>query len=268
MEPTAFKRFVLDDWDTNLAPVTAGVATARRRGAPRGDARLATTNCRSCESIPNLVAAARSKLAGRTITERIYQRLRRDGVGGDIPDFTISDKVGAVAPLVFARASGKPLTAGVPGLFTYAGYQAFDAEVEKVSRQFADEEPWVIGTTSAALDLGAKSAALDPNAKRRVDDDVRRVYLEDYARIWQEFIRDIRLVRARDLQQSINLSHLLAEPTSPLPVLMRAIVKEVTLVRREDADKNLIERGTRHRQEAGGQVHEEVARQAVATDCA
>ena len=73
---------------------------------------------------------------------------------------------------------------------------------------------------------------------------MRRVYLEDYARTWQEFIKDIRLVRARDLQQSINLSRLLSAPDSPLPVLLRAIVKEVTLVRREDADKNFVERGT------------------------
>jgi type VI secretion system protein ImpL len=72
---------------------------------------------------------------------------------------------------------------------------------------------------------------------------VRRLYLEDYARTWQEFIRDIKLVRARDLQHSINLSRALSAPDSPLPVLFRAIVKEVTLVRREDADKTMIERG-------------------------
>jgi type VI secretion system protein ImpL len=233
MEPEAFKRFVLDDWEANLAQ---SLPASQR---PAAEAHLDAMLLRHRE-LPglrvdtDLVASARSKLAGRTITERIYQRLRRDGVGGGVPDFTISAKVGAAAPLVFARASGKPLTAGVPGLFTFAGYQAFDSAVARVSRQFTDEEPWVMGSKSTTPDLGAKS---------HVVDDVRRVYLEDYARTWQEFIRDIRLVRARDLQQSINLSRLLAAPDSPLPVLLKAIVKEVTLVRREDADKNVIERG-------------------------
>ena len=234
MEPTAFKRFVLDDWESNLYQSLP--ASQRPAAEEHLDAMLARhRELPELRVDANLVASARSKLAGRTITERVYQRLRRDGVGANIPDFTISAKAGPSAPLVFARASGKPLTAGVPGLFTFAGNEAFDGAVEKVSRQFADEEPWVIGT---------RSAALDPRAKGRVVDDVRRVYLEDYARTWQEFIKDIRLVRARDLQQSINLSRLLSAPESPLPVLMRAIVKEVTLVRREDADKNVVERGT------------------------
>lgn len=115
-----------------------------------------------------------------------------------------------------------------------AGYEAFEGAVERVSQQFADEEPWVMGTKSAALDLGRR---------RQIVEDVRRVYLEDYAQTWQAFIRDIRLVRARDLQQSVSLARLLSAPDSPLPVLLRAIVKEVTLVRRDEADKSVLERG-------------------------
>ncbi len=72
---------------------------------------------------------------------------------------------------------------------------------------------------------------------------MRRLYLEDYARTWQEFVKDIRLVRARDVQGSVNLARVLSAPDSPLPVLLRAIVREVTLVRREDADKGVFERG-------------------------
>ena len=173
-------------------------------------------------------------MTGRTITERIYQRLRREGVGDKVPGFTIERTVGGgVAPLVFARASGKPLNAGVPGLYTLPGYQAFDGAVERVSQVFADEESWVLGVKSS-LDLGRK---------RQVADEVRRLYLEDYARTWQEFVKDIRLVRARDVQRSVNLARVLSAPDSPLPVLLRAIVREVTLVPREDADKGMFERG-------------------------
>jgi type VI secretion system protein ImpL len=233
MEPEAFKRFVMDDWEANLAQ---SVPASQR---PAAEAHLDAMLSRHRE-LPSLrvdaelVAAARNRLAGRTITERIYQRLRRDGIGSGAPEFTIAAKVGAAAPLVFARDSGKPLSAGVPGLFTLAGYEAFEAAVERVSRQFGDEEPWVMGGKSAAFDVGRR---------RQIVDDVRRVYLEDYARTWEAFVRDIRLLRARDLQQSVNLARLLSAPDSPLPVLLRAIVREVTLVRRDEADKSLVERG-------------------------
>ena len=233
MEPEAFKRFVTDDWDANLAQSLP----ASQRPAAEAHLNAMLERHRELPALrvdAELVAAARSRLAGRTITERIFQRLRRDGVGAGAPEFTIAAKVGAAAPLVFARASGKPLTSGVPGLFTLAGYEAFEGAVDRASQQFADEEPWVMGT---------KSAALDPGRRRQIVEDVRRVYLEDYARTWEAFIRDIRLVRARDLQQSISLARLLSAPDSPLPVLLRAIVKEVTLVRRDETEKSVIERG-------------------------
>lgn len=233
MEPEAFKRFVMDDWEANLAQSLP----ASQRPAAEAHLNAMLDRHRELPALrvdADLVAATRTRLAGRTITERVYQRLRRDGVGAGAPEFTIAAKVGAAAPLVFARPSGKPLTVGVPGLFTLAGYEAFEGAVERVSQQFADEEPWVMGTKSAALDLGRR---------RQIVEDVRRVYLEDYAQTWQAFVRDIRLVRARDLQQSVNLARLLSAPDSPLPVLLRAIVKEVTLVRRDEADKSVIERG-------------------------
>ncbi|HVG04639.1 MAG TPA: type VI secretion system membrane subunit TssM, partial [Burkholderiaceae bacterium] len=233
MEPEAFKRFVMDDWETNLAQSLP----ASQRPAAEAHLNAMLERHRELPALrvdADLVAAARSKLAGRTITERIYQRLRREGVGATAPEFTISHKVGAAAPLVFTRASGKPLTTGVPGLYTLAGYQAFEGAVERVSQVFADEESWV---------LGVKSSPLDLVRKRQVADEVRRLYLEDYARTWQEFVKDIRLVRARDVQGSVNLARVLSASDSPLPVLLRAIVREVTLVRREDADKSMIERG-------------------------
>jgi type VI secretion system protein ImpL len=232
MDAAAFRRFVIDDWEANL--VQSLPATQRPAAEGHLDAMLGRhRELPALRVDPKLVADARARLAGRTITERIYQRLRRDGVGSDAPDFTIAAKVGAAAPLVFARESGRPLNTGVPGLYTLAGYEAFEGTVERVSAQFAEEEPWVMGSRSAAFDVGRK---------RQIVDEVRRVYLEDYARTWQEFIRDIRLVRARDLQQSITLARVLSAPDSPLPVLLRAIVREVTLVRRDEADKGLIER--------------------------
>ncbi|HUL65765.1 MAG TPA: type VI secretion system membrane subunit TssM [Burkholderiaceae bacterium] len=233
MQPQVFKRFVTADWDQNLAQSLP--ASQRPAAEAHLDAMLERhRDLPALRVDPALVATARAKLAGQPITERVYVRLRRQGVGADAPDFTIAAKVGAAAPLMFARQSGKPVTDGVPGLFTLAGYAAFGSAVERVSQELGEEEPWVLGTRTEPLDL---------RRRQQIADEVRRLYLEDYAATWQAFIRDIRLVRARDVQQSIDLARLLSAPDSPLPVLLRAIVKEVTLVRRDDADKSLLERG-------------------------
>jgi type VI secretion system protein ImpL len=74
-------------------------------------------------------------------------------------------------------------------------------------------------------------------------EDVRRLYLEDYARTWETFVGDIRVVRVSDIPGSIQLTRLLSTADSPLPVLMRAIVKEVTLVPSDDTDKTLVDKG-------------------------
>ena len=56
---------------------------------------------------------------------------------------------GAAGPAslsVFERASGEPLTKGIPGLFTKEGYRkAFETSVDKATRQLAAERSWVLG---------------------------------------------------------------------------------------------------------------------------
>ena len=36
----------------------------------------------------------------------------------------------------------------------------------------------------------------DPDTRARLVGEVRRLYLEDYARIWSDFVNDIKLIRA------------------------------------------------------------------------
>src|SRR5690606_29218776 len=57
------------------------------------------------------------------LEERIYSRLKRE-FRGDIPGFNIRDAAGGpLADLVFVRKSGRPLSEGIPGLFTREGYR-------------------------------------------------------------------------------------------------------------------------------------------------
>ena len=234
----ALKTFIMADWEENLPREV----TTEQRAALQShlDALLATGQVSS--PIPadaQLIAATRAAIAQTSIDRRIYNRIRREGVGSQFPEFTIANVVGANAGLVFRRASGQPLTRGIPGLFGYKGYyQAFKGVADNTSRQLANEEGWVLG-----LDEKQRGRFANDKARDQLINDVRRLYLQDYADTWDAFVKDIRLVTGSDARQNIQTASILSGPASPLPVLMRAIVTEVTLVKKADVDKNLIEKG-------------------------
>ena len=221
----ALKAFVRADWDSQL---TRDV-TSQQRAALEAhlDALLAEGPAVSpLAENKELVANTRTRLAAASLPERVYRRLKRQGVGADIPEFTITKAAGNGAALVFARASGKPLTQGVAGLFTYDGYhQAFQKEVARVSNQLADEEAWVLGISDTPRPLSLR----DPASRQKLGDDVRRLYLNDYAHIWEVFIADIKLVPTPRLEQTLQLAQALSSADSTLPPLMRALSRETTL---------------------------------------
>jgi len=173
-----------------------------------------------------LIDATRLRLAAVPLPQRVYSRLRQTGLGEQFPEFTVVRAGGGNAPLVFTRASGLPLTRGVPGLFTYKGYhEGFQSVVDKATKQLADEQGWVLGVTAP------KSAdALVAGATGRVVDDVRRIYLTEYRDTWKAFIADVRLGPIGSISQALERTRFLAAPDTPLLPLLRAMSRETTLL--------------------------------------
>lgn len=223
LEPQALGAFFAADWDARLP---RSVSPAQRAAlAAHLAALLAAGDWGSAGGPADraLVASTRDAIARVPLAERIYQRLQRQQLGAGLPEFTVARAGGPLAPLVFMRASGEPLTRGVPGLYSFDGFhRVFAAAAERVTAQLAGEQDWVLGQDSGAL--------ADAAARARLLDQVRTLYLRDYARRWDGYVADIRLVPAASLQQSVELARILSGPTSPLPPLLRAIVHEVTLV--------------------------------------
>lgn len=221
----ALKAYLEHDWDTRAAPDLSGEQRAQL--TQHLDRLLALGPVVS--AVPQddaLVSVTRTELTRLPLPQRVYSRMRQRGLGAQFPEFTIARAAGPNAALVFARTSGKPLTQGVPGLFSLAGYrEGFQNEVGKVSQEMADEQGWVLGVTepvpSAALSAVTGSDSLV--------DNVRYLYLNDYATAWESFIADIRIVPLTSLVQSIQTARVLSAPDSPFPVLMRALSRETTL---------------------------------------
>ncbi|MDY0743305.1 type VI secretion system membrane subunit TssM [Paucibacter sp. R3-3] len=173
-----------------------------------------------------LIESHQRLLAQGTLPQRIYSRMRQQGLGAKFPDFTLVRAAGDRADLVFVQGGGVAAPRGVPGLFSYDGYHhGFQPQVTQVTEQLASEQPWVLGVGSAPKDAAAQIRADGP-----LIDDVRRLYLNDYVAAWERFIGELKLRPRASMAESIQMAQLLSGSDSPLPKLLRAISHETTLL--------------------------------------
>lgn len=218
---TALRSFLSADWDQTL-PASV---TAADRDALRGhlDHLLASGEVGApSQAQPQIVAAARGLVAGVPLAQRVYGRLKQLDLGAEVAPFTLDAVAGPAARGVFARASGKSLSHGVPGLYSRAVFQqSFRQRTQDVLRQLAGEQGWVLGTSGANV--------LEPGAQARMTEDIEHLYTADYARLWSEFVNDLRLVPTATLTASADQAQLLSRVDSPLPVVLRGVVREVSV---------------------------------------
>jgi type VI secretion system protein ImpL len=216
----ALRAYLSADWEATLGNA---VKPEQREALRRHLDRLLATGEVGAPSNadPQIVAAVRTLVGSVPLAERAYRRLKQMDVGAEAAPFTVESAGGASAKRVFVRASGQPLNSGVPALYSRAVWQqSLHDRTLDVLRQFAREEVWVLGTTT--------TGANDPAAQKALADQVRKLYLADYAARWREFVADLRLAPATSLGASAETANLLARPDSPLVALLRATVREVS----------------------------------------
>jgi type VI secretion system protein ImpL len=187
-----------------------------------------------------LVDRVRRSLLSTPFPQRVVDRIRRQGLPADIQPFRVTQAAGNSAQLVFVRPSGAALTDGVAAFHTHDGYhKGFQKLLDPFLTQLAHEETWVLGQKNSD---NARRAA-DPALRASLADEVRAAYLRDYAAVWERFVADIGLMRSGSLEQSIQTARLLSAQDSPLPRLLRAIVREVTLAEREETPGSAATKG-------------------------
>ncbi|QHJ00969.1 type VI secretion system membrane subunit TssM [Xylophilus rhododendri] len=229
----ALKAWVTLDWDANLA----GTLTPEQRAAlaTHLDAALAEGAPRALAPMDKtLVANVREMLVAYPLEYRVFSRLKRAQVGADFPEFSVASAGGPNAAQVFERASGQPITKGIPGLFTRDGYfKAFKGAVAKVANQLQDEQNWVLGVNAPAASLKAQAGtalgSIAASNGGEMGERVRRLYLQEYIKVWDDYLADVRLVRLGGLDRSLAVARVLAAPDSPLPAYLRAVARETQL---------------------------------------
>lgn len=223
----ALRAYLLADWQATLPAGTTGEQLAALRR--HLDRLLAGGEVGAPSSAdPQLIARSRALVASVAPAQRVYQRVKQLDLAAGAAAFSAESAGGPAARRLFVRASGKPLADGIPALFSRAAFeQALPARTQEVLRQLAGEQGWVLGASTPA-----PAGAADPKALAA---EVQRLYLDEYARRWDEYLADLRLAPAATLAASAEQAALLARPDSPLTAVLRAAARELSIAPLGDA---------------------------------
>lgn len=181
----------------------------------------------------NLVAQARKLLNRVPLAERIYGRIKLELSTANIAEFRINEAAGRDASIVFTRSSGEPLSKGVAGMFTYKGYHNyFIPENKRLTESLADEN-WIFGTQS--------ESSLSEVELELLRQEVRKLYLDDYARQWSALLNDIRIVPFKTLEETVQILNIISGVNSPMRLVLEAVEWETTL-QRDEEQQSLVDR--------------------------
>ena len=166
-----------------------------------------------------LITDTRLTLARMPVEQRIYNRIKRDMARSKLPEFSVAAVGGRDATSVFVRRSGEPLTRGINGMFSVAGYSAFLEQNEEAIAD-VEKERWVLAQQEAA--------ALSGDAAQ-VKQAVLQLYFTDYIAQWDALLADVSVAPFGNLEQGARITNILSGADSPLKKFLVAASKETTL---------------------------------------
>ena len=218
LDPAAARAWLEFDWNRNLAD-----ANEVQRDDLSSHVAALLDPANATDAPPQLdnalIAQTRLILARMPMGDRVYNRLKRDLQRTRIPDFDVAAVSGRDAPVVLTRQSGQPLTRGVSGVYTLAGFKKFN---EQIDAAIADvvHDSWVLDQRDAVNSL--ESAAQMKAA-------VQQMYYEDYIRQWDALLADVVLVPFTTLDQAARVISSVAGQESPMRKFLLAATRQTTL---------------------------------------
>ncbi|MGF1787881.1 type VI secretion system membrane subunit TssM [Photobacterium swingsii] len=189
------------------------------------------------------VSSARHVLTAMPLSERAYQRLKLEYIDSHVPSFRLTDVFGSQSLTIFERKSGKPLSMGIPGLYTYNGFHGvFQLESNRMVKRLM-EDSWVYGD-----ELVLQDSNIDHVVK-----DVRFKYYRDYIYEWTQLLNDLQLKSYQTAERGLSQAKILAGPERPVESLIAAAQKQLRLTKIQVSEEA----------EAAGKVASSVANAAL-----
>lgn len=171
------------------------------------------------EADDDAIQTARSILTQMPLAERAYQRLRIEYLDSHVPDFRLTDVLGTESHHIFERRSGKALSEGISGLYTYSGFHGiFQLENKRIVKSLM-EDSWVYGD----------ELLLEETTRDQVTQSVNDKYYRDYVYEWTQLLGDIRLKPYSNTKDGLEQAKVLAGSEQPIESLIIGIQKQLRL---------------------------------------
>jgi type VI secretion system protein ImpL len=178
-----------------------------------------------------LVEQVQGILSEMPLAQRVYNGIINSPSVTSLPEWRITEAGGPAVARVLVRSSGKPLNEGVPGIFTYDGFNnVFLGEALGVAKRIQSES-WVLGPRGVAEQTEAALTALSR--------DVLDLYYNDYVARYDGILGDIDVVPLESLSHAVEVTNVLSGPTSPLVNILEEISKETSLTE----DRSVLDSG-------------------------
>lgn len=168
-----------------------------------------------------LVAQAQATLAKVPLAKRAWSGLLTSEAVRELPGWRVTDHAGPNAAATLVRRSGRDLGVEVPGLLTYAGFHDVFQPILDEAARAAFAENWVLGTS--------RGPEPGPAELARLKADMTRLYYDDAIAAWDGILRDVTLAPLGSLDQAVEQTKALSGPSSPLKLMIQAILTETRL---------------------------------------
>jgi type VI secretion system protein ImpL len=220
LEPESVQAWLDLDWRRSLPQATS---TQRDELAAHASALLDSGGIAADPPVldASLVSSVRSTLALMPLPERIYNRLKRKVAQARLPEISVNRAAGRDVSALLARKSGEPLTRGVPGVYSVAGYRELLKQMPAALADIA-KDSWVLDRREAEGALGALTGD-------QLNAAVLRLYYADYIRAWDALLADVRIAPFSSLDQGARITNALAAADSPLKAFLAVAARETTL---------------------------------------
>jgi len=161
------------------------------------------------------VEAARAVIRAQPAAVRVYGRLKSEALAGADALWSARDNAGPQPTAFFEESGAFAPGAGVPKLFTRAGYERTFLPALAGGPALLDEERWVVGdvarTTVGPAELG------------RLKVDLQRLYFDEFLARWRDYLAAMKPKPSANLAEATQRLRDGSGPLSPLPPLMRAV---------------------------------------------
>lgn len=164
-----------------------------------------------------VVSLAQSHLATDADANLIYERLQASA-GDRFDDLDVDDMVAEKIKGVL-RADTR-----IPGLYTRQAWREYVAEQIDALTETASRGDWVLGMESADSQQGP-----DRKLMQSLRKDVRRLYFQDYARVWTEFLEGLSVPSYRNLAESVRAIKALSDESAPWTMVFDRVALELSL---------------------------------------